>query len=105
MNGEIESKIKNLLELNKTKELTTRWTENDINLKLNSIEVNNDKVTEHSELIAYMYQGAGLKINDKSKELFSKSYDVWKVIWYSAKETDINKTIKKLFYLVSTGVL
>ena len=109
MNSDIDKKISDILNLNKTKEITTQWTENDINYKLNDSIVRKDKVTEHSELIAYMYQGAGLKIGDvskeKAKEFFNKSFDVWKVIWYSMTDIKNDGAIKELFYLVSTGIL
>ena len=103
----LENKINKLLNLDKSNELLTHWTKNDILSRLNGIKYDDSIPTRHSELLAYMYQGAGIKIQGESEDeaikLYKKSYDIWKTIWYSDKNND--DYIKQLFYLVSTGII
>ncbi|MGF0110930.1 DEAD/DEAH box helicase, partial [Clostridium sp. SGI.024] len=106
---DLESKINKLLSLSKTNELLTYWTKNDILKRINNIESNNIVPSRHSELLAYMYQGSGIKIQnlseDEAVKFYKKSYDIWKTIWYSNKDKDDIDYIKQLFYLVSTGII
>lgn len=106
---DLESKIKKLLSLSKSNELLNYWTQNDIIKRINNIESNNSIPSRHSELLAYMYQGSGIKIQGLSEEeatkFYKKSYDIWKTIWYSNEQKDDIDYIKQLFYLVSTGVI
>lgn len=105
----LESKINELLNLNKSNEILDYWTQNDILNRINNIEVIDDIPTKHSELLAYMYQGSGIKIQGESDieaiKLYKKSYDIWKTIWYTNVDEEDEDYLKKLFYLVSTGVI
>ncbi len=103
------NKIEELLKLNKTQELVDSWTQYEITRKLEENKNSELARYDHSKLLAFLYQGAGMKMldssNENSKKLISKSYDMWKKIWYSERNKDDMECLKQLFHLVSTGLL
>lgn len=108
--NKLKEKINKLMNMNKSNYILTQWTMNDINYRLSmSTSDINRELNHDSELLAYLYQGAGLKINENlkedSKKLYIKSYNMWKVIWYSSENKKNKDYIKQLFYLVSMGIL
>lgn len=100
----LRGKIDKLMNINKPNDILTQWTMNDINYRLNILtDERNIDLDHDSELLAYLYQGAGLKINENlnedSKKLYIKSYNMWKVIWYSSKDKKIRIILKSYFIL------
>ncbi|MDD2402681.1 MAG: DEAD/DEAH box helicase [Clostridia bacterium] len=103
----LTEKVNMLLESNKPKELTTHWTINSVLNRLNDQSFNAEYPTIHSELLAFLYQSAGVKldgIHANSSDLYKKSYDIWKVILSESIESG-EVDLKQLFYLASNGLL
>jgi len=107
-------KADELLQLNKSQDLVNSWTEFDIRRRLGRgksdvLEFNKKESFRHSELLAFLYQGAGIKLEDlyqsNSQILLKKSYEMWKTIWYLEKPEDGIDYVKRLFHLVSTGLI
>ena len=107
-------KAEKLLQFNKSQDLVNSWTEFDIRRRLdqgesNAFESNKIESFRHSKLLAFLYQGAGIKLDDiyqsNSQILLKKSYEMWKTIWYLEKPQDDVDYVKRLFHLVSTGLI
>jgi len=100
-------KVDTLLNLNRSNEITTEWTKESVFKSLNIDNILPFKPKEHSELLAFLYQGAGMKLDgsiSKIKELYNKSYNIWKVVYYQ-REDKSSIELKQLFYMISNGLL
>lgn len=104
----VDLKVKCLLELNKSQDLISSWTEFDVFKKLSSQSIQMPLHSACSELLASIYRGAAIKLDDhsvESLELLVRSYDLWKMIWYSNQALVLTDAVKQLFHLVCTGIL
>ena len=73
INNSFSEKVDLLLDFNQPNEITTQWTKESVYKSLHIDKRTHAEPKKHSELLAFLYQGAGVKLdgsNNKTRELF-----------------------------------
>lgn len=103
-----QQRINKIVDINKTKDILSDWTEYDLSSRLSLDEIE-PKYHVESELLSFLYQSTASKINHVSEEsslsLNKKSYDLNKTIWLNKKPDSTIEYINQLFHLSVTGLL
>lgn len=108
MESQSRLRVERLLKLNKAQSLVSSWTKFEVLNKLSNQSFQRPAKFEYSDLLASIYRGAAVKLDDdspESLELLVKSYDLWKTSWYSQRSEEANTQLQQLFHLTCTGLL